>query len=68
MPRNKATLPRGFRPAPPGLLSPAQLIEAARTLIRYANAARARGEPILEVKFRDRAHQLRAKGRRGMPG
>ena len=61
-------LPRGFRTAPPGLLSPAQLFDAARTLTSYANAARDRDEPILEAKFRERAEQLRARARKGMPG
>lgn len=61
-------LPRGFRTAPPGLLSSAQLLEAARTLTRHADAAKARGEPILEAKFRQRAHEMRARADRGMPG
>ena len=44
-------LPQGFRSAPPGLLSPAQLLEAAGTLSCYTTAADARGEPILETKL-----------------
>ena len=58
----------GFRTAPPGLLSPAQLLDVARILTSYASAARDRCEPILEAKFRDRADQLRARARQGKPG
>ena len=65
---NKRPLPQGFWTAPPGLLSPAQLLDAVRILTSYANAARGRGEPILEAKFRERADQLRAKARQGKPG
>ena len=61
-------MPRVFQTAPPGLLSPAQLLDAARILTSYANATKARGEPILEAKFRERADQLRARARKGMPG
>ena len=68
MTASKYLLPQGFRTAPPGLLSPAQLLDAVRILISYANAAKARGEMILEAKFRDRAQQLRARARKGMPG
>lgn len=51
---------RGFRTAPPGLLSPAHLVDAARTLTRYANAANAREKPILEAKFRERGQTASA--------
>ena len=33
---------------------------AARTLTRHADPTRARGEPIMEAKFREQASQLRA--------
>ena len=62
------SIPRGFRTTPPGLLSPAQLLEAARALTRYADAAKARGEPILETKFRQRAHEMRVRAGAGRPG
>ena len=68
MTASKRPLPRGFRTAPPGLLSPAQLLDVVRILASYANAARDRGEVILETKFRERADQLRARAREGMPG
>ena len=61
-------LPRGFRTAPPGLLSPAQLLDVARILTSYANAAMVRGEMILVALFRERADQMRARARKGMPG
>lgn len=68
MTRDKSALPQGFRTAPPGLLSPAQLLDAARVPIRFADAAKARGEPIMEERFRRRAYELRTKGRRGISG
>ena len=68
MKANARPLPRGFRTAPPGLLSAAQLLDAARILPSYANAARDRGEVLRETKFRERADQLRARARKGMPG
>ena len=46
---SKRPLPQGFRTAPPGLLSPAQLLDAVRILTSYANDAKARGEAILEA-------------------
>lgn len=67
-PAARRTPPCGFRVAPPGLLLPAQLLDPACTLTRYADAAKARGEPILEAKFRQRAHEMRIRAGGGLPG
>ena len=48
---------------------PAQLLKPTCTLIRYADAAaRARGEPILEAKFRQREHEMRTRTGAGLSG
>ncbi|MGI4807445.1 MAG: hypothetical protein ACRYF2_04970 [Janthinobacterium lividum] len=68
MTTSKRPLPRGFRTALPGLLSPARLLEAVRTFTRFAVAASARSGPILDANFRARADQLCARARKEMPG